>query len=118
MQDNVLALLGLHIDTISGLTVPWDFDIAGGNSKNLTPITAYVDNVNSLIVESNAKGTDIYRNPLDRQTAFYRIPVADQEMYGMGFRHSATEASRVGHEHVRNDLAAGEVLKETNGTEK
>jgi len=113
-----LMLRGVCVDTISDFKTPWDFAMAGGYTRNFAPITPYLDDIQDLINESNSKNAEIYHNPLDRETAFYRIPIADQEMNSQGFVHRATEDSRVGYELLRKDLAAGEVLKETMRSEK
>ena len=63
-----------------------------------------------MIEESNAKGTNIYKNLSDWETANYRIPVADRKMNSFGLCHQATEASRVRYDLIKKDLEAGNFL--------
>lgn len=105
-----LVLRGVCVDKISSFKNPWAFDIAKAYAGNFALIPSYLNDINFLIEESNAKGTNIYKNPRDRETANYRIPVADREMNSFGLCHQATEASRVGYDFIKKDLEAGDFL--------
>lgn len=113
-----LVLRGVCIDKISSFKNPWTFDIAGSYLENLALIPSYLNDIESLIEESNAKGTNIYKNPSDRETAYYRIPIADREMNSNGLRHQATEASRIGYDFIKKDLELGGFLASSVSVEK
>ena len=105
-----LVLRGVRIDKISSFKNPWVFDITEGVIGNLALISSYLNDIELLIEESNAKGKNIYKNPNDRETAYYRIPVADREMNSNGFCHQATEATRAGYDFLKKDLEVGNIL--------
>ena len=105
-----LVLRGVRIDKIVSFKNPWAFDIAGSYAGNLDRIPSYLNDIESLIEESNAKGTNIYQNPSDRMTAYYRIPIADLEMNLNGFCHQATESSCVGYHLIKIDLEEGNIF--------
>ena len=113
-----LVLHGVCIDKISSFKKSWIFDIAGSYPGNFAPIQSYLNDIESLIEESNGKGTNIYKNPSDRETAYYRIPIADREMNSGGFRHKATETSRVGYDSIKKDLEEGDIFASVISVEK
>lgn len=113
-----LVLRGVCIDKISSFKNPWAFDIAGAYPGNFALIPSYLNDIESLIEESNAKGTNIYKNPSDRETAYYRIPIADREMNSNGLCHEATEASRVGYDFIKKDLEVGHIFASSVSVEK
>lgn len=113
-----LVLRGVCIDKIYSFKNPWAFDIAGMYFGNFALIPSYLNDIESLIEESNAKGTNIYKNPSDRETAYYRIPIADREMNSNGLRHQATKASRIGYNFIKKDLEEGGFLASSVSAEK
>ncbi len=105
-----LVLRGVRIDKISSFKNPWAFDIAGSYPGNFDLIPSYLNDIDSLIEESNAKGTNIYKNPSDRETAYYRIPIADLEQNSNGFCYQATESSRTRYDFIKKDLEVGNIF--------
>ena len=113
-----LVLRGVRIDKISSFKNSWAFDIAQEYVGNFALIPSYLNDIEFLLEESNAKGTNIYKNPTDRETAYYRIPVADREMNSNGLSHQATEASRAGYNFIKKDLEVGDFLTSVVSVEK
>ena len=113
-----LVLHGVCVDKISSFKNPWAFDIAGSYPGNFALIPSYLNDIKSLIEESNAKETNIYKNLSDRETAYYRIPIADLEMNSNGFCHQATETSRDAYDFIKKDLEVRNIFASEPSIEK
>lgn len=99
-----LVLYGVCIDKISSFKNSWAFDITGLYLGNFSIISSYLNDIESLIEETNAKGTNIYKNSSDGETVFYYISIANQEMNSNGFYHQATKASCISYDFIKKDL--------------
>lgn len=80
---------------------------------NFALIPSNLNDIESLIEESNAKGTNLYKDPSDWETANYHMPIADREMNSSDFCHQAIEASRVGYDFIKEELEVRNVLVST-----
>ena len=74
--------------------------------ENYDKIAHYLDDIKALCEESALKNTPIYANPANRDDAYYRIPIADQEMTDKGFKRRATADCLEGYMRVQQDIAA------------
>lgn len=123
LPPNQIKLAGFVIDKVQTLAPTAWTPGEEGVTKAHVEVTRYLSEISSLCQLSNSKlsagsSPDPYLNPSDRLTAYYRLPVADQEQYGIGFIRRATpdlhptfqavaeELKQRG--HIVQDPAAGE----------
>jgi len=102
-----IELLGWTIDTIETVSPAWiNPCIQGSGNKNNTD--TFLTDIKTLCLTSTAKlevsGHDIYARAVDRETAYFRIPVADQERNDGGHIRRTTEYSREGYNWVNKSL--------------
>ncbi|KUJ21505.1 HET-domain-containing protein [Mollisia scopiformis] len=113
-----IGLLGWTIDTIETILPAWiDPDIQGSGNKENADI--FLTNIKILCLASTAKlgvtGHEIYARVVDRKTAHFRIPIADQERSDGGHIRRATENSRDGYSWVNKPLLG---ILQTQGIEE
>jgi hypothetical protein len=105
--ENEMKLCGCQIDVIETLKAPWKLG-PGGCTSDKIGIGRYLMDIFELCVMSNGKfketGADIYANTSNRGEAHIRIPIADQEQYGPGFKRRATQDCHQGHAEVVEEL--------------
>jgi hypothetical protein len=90
-----LTLRGHVVDTIEVTKAPWQPSPHGCTTQP-REVFKYLSDILALCQESEQKfketGDEIYANPEEeRQSACYRLPIADQEYFGMGYIRKATE---------------------------
>jgi hypothetical protein len=112
-----IELLGWTIDTIETVSPAWiNPDIRDSENKHNTD--TFLTDIKTLCLTSTTKlritGYDIYARVVDRETAHFRIPVADQEFNHSGQIRRATEYSREGYNWVNKSLVG---ILQTQGLE-
>lgn len=104
---NQVYLRGWLVDTIESLGSAWIPD-EENYRQDFTKQREYLFDIARLCDLSNAKlrisGAEIYVNLADRVDAHQRVPVADQEEYGMGFIRRSTDATIAQHGGALRDI--------------
>ncbi|CZR52815.1 uncharacterized protein PAC_02692 [Phialocephala subalpina] len=124
LLPNQVRLSGFVIDRVQNLApTPWTPG-EKGVTKAHVEVTIYLSEIASLCDLSDAKLSsssprqDPYPNPDDRKTAYYRLPVADQEEYGIGFIRRATSDLYPSYQAVVEELRQrGHVVQTPEGSE-
>jgi hypothetical protein len=92
-----IKLQGWAVDTIQEISMAWIRPDAS-STKDKDAINAFWSDVAIFCRTSNNKlsytGREIYSCPYDRESANFRIPIADQERNNMGFVHRAARFSK------------------------
>jgi hypothetical protein len=104
-ESVILRMHGARVDTIESFSDTWTPGLNGAiEPENYPAISRYLASIKELCEMSNLKGTPIYANLADRAEAYYRIPIADQEMTDKGFKHRATSECLEGYTRVLKDI--------------
>jgi hypothetical protein len=111
-SSNELHLRGFQVDVIEELGRQWTPDYLEGCSgeEHLPIIATYFSDINELCSKAEEK---VSQNKIAVETptssnydlARKRIPVADQEQYGIGFIRQAGEESDKGYDDLVQDIA-------------
>jgi hypothetical protein len=105
-SSNELHIRGVHVDVIEELGRPWTPDYVGGcaGDQDMDAIACYFTDIRDLCskAEQKAYGSKKIQKvvPCDYTLARKRIPVADQEQWGVGFIREAGEESDKGYDDV------------------
>ncbi|PMD29634.1 HET-domain-containing protein [Hyaloscypha variabilis F] len=102
-----IELLGWTVDTIETLCPAWiNPEIQGSENEKNTD--TFLSDIKTLCVKSAEKlrvtSHEVYARVVDRETAHFRIPVADQERNEIGGIRMATKYSREGYNWINKSL--------------
>lgn len=98
-------MIGARVDVVEAFGHVWAPGLNGSmGPENYDKISHYLSDIKNLCENSRLKNGLIYASPADREDAYYRIPIADQEMTDKGFKRRATKECLEGYTRVLQDI--------------